>query len=131
MSAAEKEQNMEATRDKVQNWLMSEGWQIAEPGKYTLQVACESNGQSLVSNPLAITVAGPDDFGEERFAQDYFSDDVARILTFGGSMVLDDGNKALEQIVERLPKRRAAIHARVALRHAFTKNTTESHVTRR
>ncbi len=91
------------------------GWQIAEPGKYTLQVACESNGQSLVSNPLAITVAGPDDFGEERFAQDYFSDDVARILTFGGSMVLDDGNKALEQIVERLPKRRAAIHARVAL----------------
>ena len=31
MSAAEKEQEMEAIRDKVQNWLMSEGWQIAEP----------------------------------------------------------------------------------------------------
>jgi hypothetical protein len=31
MSAAEREQDMEATRDKVQNWLMSEGWQIAEP----------------------------------------------------------------------------------------------------
>jgi len=30
MSTSEKEQNMEATRDKVQNWLMSEGWQIAE-----------------------------------------------------------------------------------------------------
>lgn len=29
--AAEKEQNMEAVRDKLQNWLMSEGWQIAEP----------------------------------------------------------------------------------------------------
>ena len=26
----EKEQNPEATRDKVQNWLMSEGWQISE-----------------------------------------------------------------------------------------------------
>ena len=30
MSAAEKEQGMEATRAKVQNWLMSEGWQISE-----------------------------------------------------------------------------------------------------
>ena len=30
MSEAEKEQGMEATREKVQNWLMSEGWQIAE-----------------------------------------------------------------------------------------------------
>ena len=26
-----KEQSVEATRDKVQNWLMNEGWQIAEP----------------------------------------------------------------------------------------------------
>ena len=30
MSAAEKELSTEATREKVQNWLMSEGWQIAE-----------------------------------------------------------------------------------------------------
>jgi len=30
MSAAGKEKEMEATRDKVQNWLMSEGWQISE-----------------------------------------------------------------------------------------------------
>ena len=30
MSANEKDQDMEATRDQVQNWLMSEGWQIAE-----------------------------------------------------------------------------------------------------
>jgi hypothetical protein len=29
MSAAEKEQSMEANRDKIQNGLMSEGWQIA------------------------------------------------------------------------------------------------------
>ena len=26
-----KDESMEATRDKVQNWLMSEGWQISEP----------------------------------------------------------------------------------------------------
>jgi hypothetical protein len=30
MSAAEREQNMEGTRDKVQNWLMAEGWKIAD-----------------------------------------------------------------------------------------------------
>jgi hypothetical protein len=30
MSAAEKEQGVEVTRDKVQNWLMAEGWKIAE-----------------------------------------------------------------------------------------------------
>lgn len=30
MSTSEKEQNMEATREKVQNWLMSEGWKISE-----------------------------------------------------------------------------------------------------
>jgi len=29
-SEAEKGQSMETTREKVQNWLMSEGWQIAE-----------------------------------------------------------------------------------------------------
>jgi hypothetical protein len=30
MSAAEGEKNPEGIRDKVQNWLMSEGWQISE-----------------------------------------------------------------------------------------------------
>ena len=31
MSANENEQGFEETRTKVQNWLMGEGWQIAEP----------------------------------------------------------------------------------------------------
>jgi hypothetical protein len=30
MSATEKEQDTRGTRDKVQNWLMAEGWKIAE-----------------------------------------------------------------------------------------------------
>ena len=30
MSEPKKEENMDQTREKVQNWLMSEGWQIAE-----------------------------------------------------------------------------------------------------
>ena len=31
MTAIEKEENMEEPRSEIQNWLMSEGWQIAEP----------------------------------------------------------------------------------------------------
>ena len=31
MSGNEKDQSTDTIRDKVQNWLMSEGWQIAEP----------------------------------------------------------------------------------------------------
>jgi hypothetical protein len=31
MSGNEKDQSPKTTRDKVQNWLMSEGWQLAEP----------------------------------------------------------------------------------------------------
>ena len=30
MSESKKEENMDPTREKVQNWLMSEGWKIAE-----------------------------------------------------------------------------------------------------
>jgi hypothetical protein len=30
MSESKKEQDMDSTREKVQNWLMSEGWKIAE-----------------------------------------------------------------------------------------------------
>jgi hypothetical protein len=30
MSAPEKEQDTQGTRDKIQNWLMAEGWKIAE-----------------------------------------------------------------------------------------------------
>ena len=30
MTEAEKDESVEATRDRVQNWLMGEGWQIAE-----------------------------------------------------------------------------------------------------
>ena len=31
MSENQMEQSMEKVRDKIQNWLMGEGWQIAEP----------------------------------------------------------------------------------------------------
>jgi hypothetical protein len=51
-------------------------------------------------------------------AQEFFSDDVGRILTFGGSMVLAQGNAVLREVTERLPNSRAAVHARIALGNA-------------
>jgi len=46
MRGNEKDQSMEATRDKIQNWLMSEGWQISEPThpKFTWLIRAEDAG---------------------------------------------------------------------------------------
>jgi hypothetical protein len=91
------------------------GWEISDPGEYTLQVACVYGDPQVVSNPLGITVAGPQRFEEVRLAHEVFTDDVARILTFGGSRFLDVGNNALARVAEELPDRRIALHAQVAL----------------
>jgi hypothetical protein len=45
-----KEQNMEVTRDKVQSWLMSEGWQISEqthPDMAWLITAQDAGGRKI------------------------------------------------------------------------------------
>lgn len=91
------------------------GWDLAEPGNYTVQLACHVNGEDLVSNPLALRVSAPAAYEEERVARDLFSEDVGRILAFGGSRFLTAGNEILDDAVERLPKSRVAIHARLAL----------------
>lgn len=93
----------------------STGWNVSEPGDYTIQVALEHGDYEYVSNTLRLRVAIPNDRNEERLAQDYFTDDVGRILAFDGSKVLDAGNNALQAIVDRLPNHNAAIHAAVPL----------------
>jgi len=47
---------------------------------------------------------------------------VGRILSFGGSMVLQNGNQVLHEIVSKLPDRRVAIHASMALAHPLQIN---------
>jgi len=93
----------------------STGWNVSEPGYYTIQVALEHGDYEYVSNALRLRVAIPNDRDEERLAQDYFTDDVGRILAFDGSKVLDAGNNTLQAIVDRLPNHNAAIHAAVPL----------------
>jgi len=97
------------------------GWDIAEPGYYTIQIALHLPGEDVVSNPLLLRVAPPKGYEESYVAQDFFSDDVGRVLTFDGSRVLTAANATLREVCERLSASRAAIHASVALAGALAR----------
>jgi hypothetical protein len=91
------------------------GWDIAEPGRYTVQLCLHLEAEDIVSPPLQLRIAPPRSYDEEYLAQDVFTDEVGRILAFDGSRVLDGGLDTLKSLVERLPESRAALHAKVAL----------------
>jgi hypothetical protein len=91
------------------------GWDLSEPGDYTIQVALKLPTEDLVSNPLALRVAVPQSRGEERLAQDYFTDAVGRALSFDGTRELKKANDALNEVVVQLSDHPAAQHAKIAL----------------
>lgn len=91
------------------------GWDLAEPGYYTVQASIHVSGDDIVSQPITIRVQPPKGYDEEYLAQDFFSDDVGRVLNFDGSRLLMSANDTLREVVLRLPKSMAAIHSRVAL----------------
>ncbi|HXH04792.1 MAG TPA: hypothetical protein VNN09_15940 [Candidatus Competibacteraceae bacterium] len=95
------------------------GWDMAEPGNYTVQICLHLDGEDIVSNPLRLRVAPPRNYEEEYLAQDFFTEDVGRILTFDGSRCLERGNETLREIIGKLPEHRVAIHARIALANAL------------
>jgi len=101
------------------------GWDVAEPGRYTVQVALHTEGEGdLVSNPLRLRVEPAPDgrrYDAERLAQDFFSEEVGRILWFGGSQFLEKGNDVLREASERLSDYRVALHANVALANAVAR----------
>lgn len=91
------------------------GWDVAEPGYYTVQVALRFNDEDNVSNPLRLRIAPPESHEEEFLAQDFFSTDVGRVLAFDGSMALSGATDTLREVVGKFSARRVATHARVAL----------------
>src|SRR5215211_9474104 len=101
------------------------GWDVAEPGRYTVQVALHTEGEGdLVSNPLRLRVEPAPDgrrYDAERLAQDFFSEEVGRILWFGGSQFLEKGNDVLREASERLSDHRVALHANAALGNAVAR----------
>jgi hypothetical protein len=98
------------------------GWDLAEPGRYLVQVALRHDGQDLVSNPLNLRIAPPRGYDEEYLAQDFFTDEVGRVLAFDGSQVLDEANDVLRESASKLADRRVAQHALVALAKPLMRN---------
>jgi hypothetical protein len=91
------------------------GWDLAEPGIYGVQVALHMDDEDLVSNALRIQVAPPMGREEELLAQDFFSDDVGRILALDGSEFFPKANDLLREVSAKLSDRNVALNARLAL----------------
>ena len=91
------------------------GLDVAEPGRYLLQAAMHGPAGDIVSAPLLLRIAPAKGYDEELVAQDFFSDEVSRVLAFDGSRVLGEANRVLRDVVDRLGDRRVAKHARVPL----------------
>jgi hypothetical protein len=106
----------ESTYEPLQASASPAGWGIAEPGAYTIQAALSlPSGEDVVSKPLRIRVAAPGDTDEERVAGDFFSNEVARALAFGGTRSMTHAVRTLQDVAERLDGRNVAVHANLAL----------------
>jgi hypothetical protein len=91
------------------------GWDVAEPGNYTIQVALHLEDEDIVSAPFYMRVAPPRGYEEEYLAQDFFSEEVGRILAFDGTQYLTGSNDVLREASDRFAERAVAVHAQVAL----------------
>jgi hypothetical protein len=91
------------------------GWDLAEPGRYTVQMILRIAEEDYVSNTLRLRVLPPRGYDDEFLAQDMFSQDVGRVLAFDGSRVLNEANNVLREVADKLPDRAVANHALVAL----------------
>ncbi|WP_420540400.1 hypothetical protein ACN92M_26490 (plasmid) [Paenibacillus polymyxa] len=91
------------------------GWLIADPGYYTIQVILPIDGKHVISNVLKIRVAPPIGYDQQYIAQDFFSDEVGQILAFDGSRYLEKGNDTLREVTEKLSDHAVALHAHIAL----------------
>jgi hypothetical protein len=91
------------------------GWDIAEPGNYSIQATIQVNGEDIISEPLNLRVSPPRGFEEEKIAQDFFTEDVGRVLAFDGSRYLESGVDTLREVANKLADSRVAVHANMAL----------------
>lgn len=92
-----------------------DGWSIDDPGYYSIQACLQTEDEDVLSNMLSLRILPPRSWDEEYLAQDYFSDDVGRVIAFDGTQVLESANNILQEVVEKLHGSKVAIHAQVAL----------------
>ena len=92
------------------------GWDIAEPGQYMIQIALHlEDDEDILSAPLMLRIERPRSYEEENLATDFFSDDVGRVLAFDGSRTLDAACDTLRETAAKLKERRVSVHAHIAL----------------
>jgi hypothetical protein len=91
------------------------GWDLADPGTYDIRIALRVGEIDVVSNTLTVKIDPPRSRDEERLAQDYFSDDVGRVLAMDGSAFLKGANATLHELRDQFKGSNAALHAGVAL----------------
>jgi hypothetical protein len=104
------------------------GWDVAEPGRYVVQVALHLDDEDIISNPLPLRISAPQAFEEEDLAQDLFTEDVGRTLAFDGTRALNAANDTLKLAVDKFPKHPVAVHAGVALGTPLVANFKELRV---
>lgn len=93
----------------------TDGWLIDEPGFYKLQAAVDMGDEIVVSNVLRLYVGSPASDSEEAVALDYFTEDVGRVLAFGGAPQLEAANNTLKALTETCKGNPAVKQAEVAL----------------
>lgn len=103
----------------------SNGWLISEPGEYNVVVtlaascSCDKRQEELLASGSTTLYVRPPAIAEriaqERIAQDYFGDDVGRVLAFGGSRTLTTANDVLHDVSDRFGDAAASIHAKLAI----------------
>jgi hypothetical protein len=91
------------------------GWLIDEPGFYKVQAAIDMIDEIVVSNVLRLYVAPPAANEESMLAPDYFTEDVARAIVFGGAPALTSAMTTLKKVTDRCVGNPAALHAAKAL----------------
>ncbi|HEY6570154.1 MAG TPA: hypothetical protein VIZ22_07695 [Candidatus Limnocylindrales bacterium] len=92
------------------------GWNISDPGTYGIQVCLHlPTGEDILSNELRVIVEPARTTEDETLAQDYFTEDVGRVIALEGSRVLDTATDTLTEIADKLRHRRVAVHANLVL----------------
>lgn len=93
----------------------TDGWLIDEPGFYKLQAAVDMGTEIVVSNVIRLYVRPPVSNDEVSVAPDYFSEEVGRVLSFGGAPELNKAEAVLHAVTETCKDNPVVMHAEVAL----------------
>ena len=110
----------DAVYDSVLMAVGRNGWDLAEPGRYTVQAAIRNGDAIIVSNKINIVVRPPSDRVEEIIAQDIYTPEVGQVMAIGGTRVVESVTSALENIVDKIPEHPMICQATAALAAPLT-----------